>query len=246
MKSQPTTVADDCEALSAGAPFTQGAADRAAPCCSPGGKCCGPASASISGAIGHTTSTALGAGRARIRRWLVPASVFIAIWAGHFVWCGLFPEKCDAAAGQTCAGEQCSEEACAAPTPPPSWMAAYIGGQHEYLGFSYAASLTFATVAFRRYRERRHCADRNLAIGGITISGVLAVAGCFLVGCCGSPMLVVWLNLFGAKFLPFAKPLMAGVTVASLGVTWWWMQRHERRAVAALADPESRTGCKCD
>jgi hypothetical protein len=72
----------------------------------------------------------------------------------------------------------------------------------------------------------------------------LALAGCFLVGCCGSPMLVVYLSLFGAWFLPLAKPLVAVVTTISIAAAWWWMRRKQ-----ALSDPypaiSSCKGC-CD
>jgi hypothetical protein len=40
--------------------------------------------------------------------------------------------------------------------------------------------------------------NKRLAIGGFSLTGFLVATGCFLVGCCGSPMLVVYLNLFGA------------------------------------------------
>jgi hypothetical protein len=39
-------------------------------------------------------------------------------------------------------------------------------------------------------------------------------------------MLVVYLNLFGAGFLPLAKPLVAVVTTLSIIGAWWWMKRH--------------------
>ena len=54
----------------------------------------------------------------------------------------------------------------------------------------------------------------------------MAVAGCFLVGCCGSPMLGVYLSLFGAAFLPFAKPLAAGLSTLLILGSYWWMRRQ--------------------
>ena len=103
-------------------------------------------------------------------------------------------------------------------------------------------SPSFAACALRRYRERRLCAARNLAIGGVTFSGFLAVAGCFMLGCCGSPMLVVYLNLFGAAFLPLAKPLMAGVTAVSLAVAWWWLTRRERLTAPPVPEVHADSG----
>jgi len=111
---------------------------------------------------------------------------------------------------------------------PTSALAHYVESQDYWLGYSYALALSFSVLALRRYREGRFCAARNMAIGGATFTGFLAVAGCFLAGCCGSPMLVVYLNLFGAAFLPLAKPLMAGVTTISIGTSWWWMNRVGR------------------
>ena len=83
------------------------------------------------------------------------------------------------------------------------------------------------TSWLRRYREQRLCAARNLAIGGVTLSGFLAIAGCFLLGCCGSPMLAVYLSLFGASFLPFARPFVAGVTTITIIVGWFSLNGAE-------------------
>lgn len=233
MDSQTTPATAPTASLRRGEPGVQDEApERPSQSCSSGCACSSSISAMAKDAS-DTPAIAAGVGRGRLPRWLISAGVFFAAWLGHFAWLGAFPEECIATADSACAGascleESCADEACETPSAPPrSLMAAYMAGQHQYLGFSYAASLAFATAAFGRYRQRRTRADRNLALGGITISGFLAVAGCFLVGCCGSPMLVVWLNLFGAKFLPFAKPLMAGVTVVSLGIAWWWMKRKE-------------------
>ena len=66
--------------------------------------------------------------------------------------------------------------------------------------------------------------------GGVTFSGFMAVAGCFLVGCCGSPMLGVYLSLFGAAFLPFAKPLVAGISTLLIMGSYLWLRRMSQRA----------------
>ena len=107
---------------------------------------------------------------------LLPASVFVAVLAMHVAWVGLFPEKNPA------------QDLWASVGPEPSWLQRYLDTQSYWLGLSYAMSLAFVAAALRRYREQRLCAARNIAMGGITLSGFLAVAGCFLMGCCGSPM----------------------------------------------------------
>lgn len=152
-----------------------------------------------------------------LARAVLPAGVFVTVVAVHFTWLAVFPEQDQAQAlWVTVAGGGSAFER-------------YGETQAYWLGFSYALSLAFAVVALRRYREERFCAARNLAIGGVTLSGFLAVAGCYLIGCCGSPMLAVYLSLFGAAFLPLAKPLIAALTTVSIVVAWWWM-RHSHKS----------------
>ena len=158
----------------------------------------------------------------RVPRAIMPAAVFISVIAVHLVWSGLFPE------------EHPAQEKWVSlfPEEQSSWLSAYIEHQNYWLGYSYALALTFAAVAIRRFRENRTGADRGFAIGGITLTGVLAATGCFLIGCCGSPMLVVYLNLFGAAFLPLAKPLMATISTVTVVAVWIWVNR--RRSLAPL------------
>ena len=169
-----------------------------------------------------------------LRRLLLPALVFVAVGVAHYVWIGLFPEK-----------NVFQDRWIAISATRGSWLSEYVEMQSYWLGFSYALSLAFAAVAFRRYREVRLCAVRNLTIGSVTFSGVLPVVGCYLIGCCGSPMLAVYLNLFGAAFVPLAKPLMAGLTLLSVVIGWWWMNRRTMKAqslssTSSCDDPSCR------
>jgi len=151
----------------------------------------------------------------RIRRILLPSAVFLAALGVHFVWQGLFPELDPAQSrwAELPAGEN-------------SWLKTYLDGGSYWLGYSYGVALAFAAVGLRRYREQRLAAGRNLALGGISISGVLALLGCYLLGCCGSPMLAVYLSIFGAAFLPWAKPLVAALTTVSLLAAWFFTLRR--------------------
>jgi len=157
-------------------------------------------------------------------RWFWPAATFLLVATAHFVWSNLFPDRDPA---------QSAWLSVAQLAPRTSWLARYLDTESYWLGYSYAASLAFATAAFLKYRRERHCAARNLAIGGVTLSGFLGVAACFLVGCCGSPMLVVYLSLFGAGFLPFAKPAVAGLTTLMLIGSWVWLSRIIARGNAS-------------
>lgn len=162
-------------------------------------------------------------GTLKIRRVLLPLAVCAVVLVVHFCWLGLFPERDPA------------QDRWAAPAMHLSWWRQYVEGRSYWLGFSYGFSLAFAAVAWRRYREGRFCPGRKVAIGGVTFSGVLSVIGCYLLGCCGSPMLAVYLSLFGAAFVPLAGPLLAGLTLLSVLVGWWWMNRHTT-AGASSAD----------
>jgi hypothetical protein len=175
-----------------------------------------------------------------IRRSLLPALVFLSVGLVHYLWLGVFPERDPAQARwQTVPA---SEDA--------SWFNRYVETQSYWMGYSYALPLAFAAVALRHYREcrqQRACAARNVAIGDVTLSGVAAAASCFLTGCCGSPMLAVYLSLFGASFLPLVKPLIALLTtVTVLLAYYWWIWRRNRNDATAVAMTDcAAQGCDC-
>lgn len=152
-----------------------------------------------------------------LRRAALPVMVFVVVALIHFVWINVFPEQNPAQ----------NRWATVLPVEESSWMVRYVEGQSYWLGYSYALSLAFAAVAFRRYREKNSFSGKTLALGGVTFSGFIAFAGCFLLGCCGSPMLAVYLSLFGAGFLPLAKPLIAALTTGFVVISWWWMSRSK-------------------
>ena len=159
-----------------------------------------------------------------IRRAVLPLTAFVLTVAAHVAYHIFFPES---------APEQ--SRWASVPTAGPGLVARYIESQSYFLGLSYASSLAFAVAAFRRYRERRLCSDRTIALGSVTLSGVLAVVGCFLLGCCGSPMLGVYLSLLGPWFLPWRGPMTLAVTLAALAGGAWWMHRRERRQTPTVA-----------
>jgi len=151
-------------------------------------------------------------------RWfvlIIPIGVFAAVFASHYLWLGLYPEQNPQQSQWFALPEE------------NSWFDNYIEGANYWLGYSYGLSAAFAAAAFRNYLNSPCRTAKTFAIGGVTFTGMLAFAGCFLIGCCGSPMLVVWLNLFGAAFIPFAKPGMALVTTISIAAAWFWMFRRK-------------------
>lgn len=109
----------------------------------------------------------------------------------------------------------------------------YWAAQDYCLGFSYVLGAAFAAWATVRFARTRQATMAAGAAGSITLVGVLMAAGCFLLGCCGSPMLGVYLALFGARFLGAGKPIMALVTLLSVGCGYWCLSRRFARGGCA-------------
>jgi hypothetical protein len=148
-------------------------------------------------------------------RRLASLLTFLLVLSFHFAWINLFPE--DEPAQRAWLSVPAAQSA--------SWWDHYWNGQNYWMGYSYALSIGFAVYALLLYASSRLAATGRLAIGGISLSGSLAVFGCFLLGCCGSPMLGVYLSLFGASFLPFAKPLVALLITLLIAASWVWLRR---------------------
>ncbi len=121
-----------------------------------------------------------------------------------------------------------------------SYLTSYIGTQEVFLGLSYACSAGFLAYALMTYRDNRRAGVAGLA-GSVTLSGALYVGACFFLGCCGSPMLGVYLALFGAPLLGLTKIATFVLTLVSvvLGVSWL-----ERRLKASKACCQDETECK--
>jgi tetrahydromethanopterin S-methyltransferase subunit A len=105
--------------------------------------------------------------------------------------------------------------------------AGYLHRQDYFMGLSYGLAAGFSTYALIRFLEGRRNSVGGL-IGGLTWAGILSVSGCFLVGCCGSPMLAVYIGLFGSSFAGLAKPLSLGLTSASVVVGYIWMNHKSK------------------
>lgn len=162
-----------------------------------------------------------------IARRLLPAFVFVAVFVAHALYLG----SCAASApfGWNDLG-------ITANAAGPLGMGAYLRGQDYFLGFSYALGAAFATWALGRliFVRQQRAVAAGAAVGGITLVGILTAGGCFLIGCCGSPMLGVYLSLFGAKALGLGKPLTALITLASVSCGYWCLCRRFARGDACV------------
>ena len=102
----------------------------------------------------------------------------------------------------------------------------FIDGEY-FLGLSYALAIAFTVFALSCFKF-----DRSKGVfgifSGVTLSAVLYTFGCFLIGCCGSPMAIVYAGLFGSSFLGFTKPIIFIITLLSIGIGYWMLQRKPK------------------
>lgn len=115
----------------------------------------------------------------------------------------------------------------------------YLHGQDFYTGFSYALGGAFAVWAIGIFLRSRQAAMAAGAAGSISLVGILMATGCFLIGCCGSPMLGIYLGIFGANALGIGKPMMALVSLISVVIGYLYLSR---RVKGTLCDDSS---CIC-
>lgn len=152
-------------------------------------------------------------------KWLPPL-VFAGVLLGHFLY--VTPEPAGAAGPWADYDFDASNE---------SRLDRYTASGNYWLGLSYGLSGAFASWSFLYVLKLRRQALATGA-GGVTLAGVLWAGVCFLTGCCGSPMLPVYLSLLGPTFLSVTKPLTFVITLVSITVGLAWMLRRTRKAVA--------------
>lgn len=96
-----------------------------------------------------------------------------------------------------------------------------------FLGLSYALAVAFTVYAVTQFVSlNRNCLKG--VVGGVTLTGAIYFFGCFLIGCCGSPMLIVYMGLLGPKFLGVTKPLVFLFTAISVLVGFYWIKRKAK------------------
>jgi hypothetical protein len=155
--------------------------------------------------------------------WLLAAIAFVAVFVGHVLYLRyltIAPQK-DWADNFK---------------PSASFWQSYIVGQDYFVSFSYSLSAGFAVWAGARFMYSRRRAAAVGAFGGISLVTLLAAAGCFLIGCCGSPMLMIYVSLFGSKAAGIGKPIMALISLISVGGGYLYVVRH---SVCSCTDPET-------
>ncbi len=154
--------------------------------------------------------------------WLLATVAFVAVFVGHVLYLRyvtIAPQK------------DWADDF----TPSVSFWRSYIISQDYFVSFSYALSASFAVWATARFMYFRRRAAAVGAFGGVSLVTFLAAAGCFLIGCCGSPMLPIYVSLFGSKAAGIGKPVMALISLISIGTGYLYVVR---RPECKCTDPE--------
>jgi hypothetical protein len=145
--------------------------------------------------------------------WLLATMAFVAVFVGHVLYLRhvtIAPQKGWADNFN----------------PSVSFWQSYIISQDYFVSFSYALSASFAVWATARFVYFRRRAAAVGALGGVSVVTLLAAAGCFLIGCCGSPMLPIYVSLLGSKAAGIGKPLMALISLISIGGGYLYVVRR--------------------
>ena len=66
----------------------------------------------------------------------------------------------------------------------------HLAGDGLWMGASYSLAAAFMVYVLRRFRKQREKALAGAAGGAVVMGGIYAF-GCFMLGCCGSPMAVI-------------------------------------------------------
>lgn len=156
------------------------------------------------------------------RIWLLGPATFVTVFVGHVLYLRYL-----AGAPQKDWADNFN--------PSVDFWRSYFVSQDYFVSFSYALSASFAVWATARfvYSRRRRAAIG--AFGGVSLVTFLAAAGCFLIGCCGSPMLPIYIGLFGSQAAGVGKPLMALISAISIGGGYLYVRRTE----CHCADPKT-------
>ncbi len=120
------------------------------------------------------------------RIWLLAIVAFIAVFVGHVLYLRYLTIALQKGWADNF-------------NPSVSFWQSYMISQDYFVSFSYALSASFAVWATARFVYFRRRAAAVGAVGGVSLVTLLAAAGCFLIGCCGSPMLPIYVSLFGSK-----------------------------------------------
>lgn len=158
-------------------------------------------------------------------RKMLPVTTGLVVFGAHIAWHVLFPESNASGWGNVV----------------PSFsdrVQGYFACGAPWLGASYALSAAFTVYALLIFRNNRRKAAAG-AVGGLAAMGALYAVGCFALGCCGSPLLPIYLGLLGGKLAGVGGPVMFGLTLSSVGVGFLILRRKANCACDGTFTEES-------
>ncbi len=106
-------------------------------------------------------------------------------------------------------------------------LSAYLRTQTYWRSYAYGLAAGLTLHALLRSQAVRTKGILG-ALGGVTLAALLPTLGCFLVGCCGSPLLPIYLSLFGGTIVRLENPLIALLTTLSAAWGLLWLSRRSR------------------
>lgn len=115
----------------------------------------------------------------------------------------------------------------------------YFQDEEYFLGLSYALAIAFTIFALSRLKINKSQGVFGV-FSGVSLSAALYTFGCFLIGCCGSPMVVVYAGLFGSSFLGFTKPFIFLVTSISIALGYWMMTKKPKGECCSVVDEKRK------
>ncbi len=122
-------------------------------------------------------------------------------------------------------------------------VAGYIATQEILLGISYALMAAFTSyVALLFFAHRAKLSQLGASAG---FTAALYAFGCFLIGCCGSPMLAIYIGFLGPSFVGVSKQIVLGVTMISVAYGYMSMAKFRKPAKDGGKD-ENKTDCVDD
>lgn len=104
---------------------------------------------------------------------------------------------------------------------------AYLTGEGFWMGASYALVGCFIIFTLGKFKERKREALVGAAGGSLMAGGIYAL-GCFMLGCCGSPMAVVWLGFLGGRYANLGGIFLFLLTLLSTSAGLWMLSRKGR------------------
>jgi hypothetical protein len=158
-------------------------------------------------------------------RWLFPV-VFFVVLVGHFLYATRSPSS---------AGDDSAWATYKFDIPETSRFDRYTQPGEYWIGLSYGLAGAFASFCLYRAVKRRRESLAESA-GGLALSGLLWASFCFFAGCCGSPMLPVYLGLLGPNFLGVTKPLTFGLTVLSISVGYVVILKRDGKSCGEVTE----------